>query len=83
MHETPEDLDRLQRLLDDSYAVAGEHLVEVITTERRLDAPALDIYTPRDGPEWENLLDAGWRPLTFTLSDGQGKSRRPLSRTWA
>jgi hypothetical protein len=39
--ESPADLERLQRLLDDSYAAAGPHLKEVITPERRLDAPAL------------------------------------------
>lgn len=38
MHEIPEDLARLQRLLDDSYASAGAHLRSVITPERRLDA---------------------------------------------
>src|SRR5262245_13742180 len=41
MHETPEDLERLQRILDDSYTSAGEHLREVISPERRLDAAAL------------------------------------------
>src|SRR3954469_5684817 len=41
MHETPEDLERLQELLDRSYDAAGPHLREVITPERRLDAAAL------------------------------------------
>jgi nitroimidazol reductase NimA-like FMN-containing flavoprotein (pyridoxamine 5'-phosphate oxidase superfamily) len=41
MNETPDDLDRLQRLLDESYAAGGTHLREVITQERRLDAAAL------------------------------------------
>jgi nitroimidazol reductase NimA-like FMN-containing flavoprotein (pyridoxamine 5'-phosphate oxidase superfamily) len=41
MHETNEDLANLQRLLDDSYAVGGAHLREVITLERRLDAQSL------------------------------------------
>ncbi len=41
MHETPQDLERLQQLLDDSYATAGEHLREVITPDRRLDASTL------------------------------------------
>jgi hypothetical protein len=41
MHETPADLELLQRLLDDSYAKAGGHLREVITPERRLDAASL------------------------------------------
>ncbi len=38
MHESPEDLAWLQRLLDDSYAAAGPHLRSVVTEERRLDA---------------------------------------------
>jgi nitroimidazol reductase NimA-like FMN-containing flavoprotein (pyridoxamine 5'-phosphate oxidase superfamily) len=41
MHETPEDLAELQRLLDSSYAAAGPHLREVITPERRLTAGQL------------------------------------------
>jgi nitroimidazol reductase NimA-like FMN-containing flavoprotein (pyridoxamine 5'-phosphate oxidase superfamily) len=41
MHETAQDLKQLQQLLNDSYEVAGGHLREVITPERRLDAPAL------------------------------------------
>jgi len=38
MHETPEDLARLQGLLDDSYDRAGIHLREIVTPERRLSA---------------------------------------------
>ena len=41
MHETPDDLRRLQVLLDDSYAGAGGHLREVISSERRVDARRL------------------------------------------
>jgi len=41
VHESPEDFVELQRLLDDSYANAGNHLLEIITTERRLNAQAL------------------------------------------
>ncbi len=41
MHETPDDLERLQELLDRSYAMAGVHAREVITPERRLGAEAL------------------------------------------
>ena len=41
MNETAEDLDRLQRLLDESYSSGGAHLLEVISPERRLDAAAL------------------------------------------
>jgi nitroimidazol reductase NimA-like FMN-containing flavoprotein (pyridoxamine 5'-phosphate oxidase superfamily) len=38
MQETPEDLARLQALLDASYASAGEHLLRIHTPERRLTA---------------------------------------------
>ncbi len=38
MHEAPDDLDRLQRLLDASDAAAGTHLRSIITAERRLTA---------------------------------------------
>jgi uncharacterized pyridoxamine 5'-phosphate oxidase family protein len=38
MHETREDLDRLQDVLDRSYAAGGRHLRSIITPERRLSA---------------------------------------------
>ena len=41
MHETPDDLSRLQLLLDTSAADAGPHLRGIITDERRLRAEAL------------------------------------------
>jgi len=41
MHETADDLARLQRLLDDSYDAAGAHLREVTTPDRRLSAGEL------------------------------------------
>ena len=41
MHETPEDLAALQKLIDDSYASAGEHLLSIHTPERRLSAERL------------------------------------------
>ena len=40
MLETPEELGRLQDLLDASMAAAGPHLRDIISDERRLDAPA-------------------------------------------
>jgi nitroimidazol reductase NimA-like FMN-containing flavoprotein (pyridoxamine 5'-phosphate oxidase superfamily) len=36
--ETPEEIDRLQQLLDDSAAGAGPHLRGIITSERRMSA---------------------------------------------
>jgi len=41
MLETPEELDRLQDLLDRSMASAGPHLSDIIGPERRLDARQL------------------------------------------
>jgi hypothetical protein len=41
MEETPEELGRLQSLLDVSMASAGPHLKGIITAERRLDAAEL------------------------------------------
>lgn len=41
MLETPEELDRLQQLLDASMAAAGPHLIDIITVDRRLDARQL------------------------------------------
>jgi hypothetical protein len=42
MLETPEEMDRLQRLLDLSARSAGPHLRSVITDERRLGAEELN-----------------------------------------
>jgi hypothetical protein len=41
VHETAEDLDRLQALLDASVARASEHLTSIVTPEHRLTAPQL------------------------------------------
>jgi uncharacterized pyridoxamine 5'-phosphate oxidase family protein len=41
MHETPDDLDELQRLLDTSHAAGGQHLHRIFTDERRLGAEQL------------------------------------------
>ena len=41
MHETPDDIASLQRLLDESYDHAGQHLRRIITPERRLTAAEL------------------------------------------
>lgn len=38
MHETPDELNRLQMVLDSSAAGAGPHLRDVISAERRLNA---------------------------------------------
>ena len=41
MHETPEQIAELQRLLDESYDSAGEHLRSIMTPERRSTAKKL------------------------------------------
>lgn len=38
MRETPDDVARLQALLDESYAAAGPHLASIHTTDARLTA---------------------------------------------
>jgi nitroimidazol reductase NimA-like FMN-containing flavoprotein (pyridoxamine 5'-phosphate oxidase superfamily) len=41
VHETPDDIGRLQELLDRSHAAGGRHLRSIITPERRVDAEEL------------------------------------------
>lgn len=41
MHERPEDLAELQRVIDDSYDAAGPHLLGISTPDRRLTAVQL------------------------------------------
>jgi hypothetical protein len=41
MHERPEDLATLQAQIDDSYAKASPHLLDIHAPERRLSATAL------------------------------------------
>jgi Pyridoxamine 5'-phosphate oxidase len=41
MHETPDEMSRLQQLLDQSMADAGPHLRSILTDDRRLSAPEL------------------------------------------
>lgn len=41
MHERPEDLAELQRVIDASYQSAGPHLLDVSSAERRLSAAQL------------------------------------------
>ncbi len=41
MHETPDELLRLQQLLDESAAAAGPHLASIASADRRVGAAAL------------------------------------------
>ena len=61
MHETTEDLTRLQRLLDESAAGSGVHLQRIITEERRLTA----------APVCEMLI--GMRLLVLATSTRDGR----------
>jgi hypothetical protein len=44
--ESSQDLARLQKLLDDSFARASEHLVSIMTGERRIPADRLATMLP-------------------------------------
>ena len=46
MHETPEDIEALQRLLDESHAQAGRHLRDIFNDERRIPAAELPALLP-------------------------------------
>ena len=46
MHETDEDLEALQRVLDESHAAGGGHLRSILQDERRLSAEALPGLLP-------------------------------------
>ncbi|MEX2394141.1 MAG: pyridoxamine 5'-phosphate oxidase family protein, partial [Actinomycetota bacterium] len=41
MYETPDDLDRMQALLEESYANAGAHLLSIHTPNWRMSAEAI------------------------------------------
>ncbi len=41
MHERPDDIADLQRVIDASYDAAGSHLADISSPERRLDATQL------------------------------------------
>jgi hypothetical protein len=41
MHESPQELERLQQILDESAAAAGPHLRGIIGADRRVDAVSL------------------------------------------
>jgi nitroimidazol reductase NimA-like FMN-containing flavoprotein (pyridoxamine 5'-phosphate oxidase superfamily) len=41
VHERPDDIDELQRVIDASFEAAGSHLRDIATADRRLDATQL------------------------------------------
>src|SRR5262249_42790067 len=86
MLEAPEDLDRLQQLLDRSMASAGPHLRSIITDERRLTAQqlcdrlqgmrllALATVTA-DGRPLTGPVDADLLHASFYFSSGRASVR--------
>jgi uncharacterized pyridoxamine 5'-phosphate oxidase family protein len=61
VHEEPEDIARLDRLIERSFADAGVHLLSIATPERRLDGRALS----------ERLTGMSLLALATVTSDGR------------
>jgi general stress protein 26 len=92
MLETPDELDRLQQLLDASMAAAGPHLASIITDERRLTAAELTAKlqgmrllvlatATRDGRPLAGPVDGYFLHGTFWFSSGTDAVRmRHLAR---
>ncbi len=87
MQENPEDIARLQRLLDMTMATAGPHLVDIVTPERRLNAPRLCdeltgyillslATTTASGRPLVSPVDAIFFRGSFYFSTGEGALRR-------
>jgi hypothetical protein len=92
MLETPQELERLQALLDDSMDEAGPHLRGIISDERRLDAQELTerlrgmrllvlATVTADGRPLAGPVDGYFLHGTFWFSSGTGSVRmRHLAR---
>lgn len=63
MYETPDDVSRLQVLLDESHASMGEHMRSILTPDRRLSAT--------------HVIKAlqGMKLLTLATVNGRGEPR--------
>ena len=86
MLETPEEIDRLQQLLDRSTAGAGPHLASIITAERRLSAAQLTerlqgmrllvaATVTADGRPLAGPVDGYFLHGTFWFSSGRNSVR--------
>ncbi len=86
MLETPDELARLQQLLDASMAAAGPHLRSIITDERRLGAaelverlPGIRLLvlstTTADGRPLAGPVDGYFLHGTFWFSSGRDSVR--------
>jgi hypothetical protein len=64
VHETPEDIEALQRLLDGSYEDAGKNLRDIHTQGRHLSAT--DLSERLQGPRWLVVatVSSDCRPFT-------------------
>jgi hypothetical protein len=87
MLETPEEMTRLQALLDASMATAGPHLRDIITDERRLNAEELTerlqgmrllvlATVTADGRPLVGPVDGYFLHGTFWFSTGKASVRR-------
>ena len=61
MHETPQEIEALQQLLDESAAHAGPHIREIITDDRRLNA--VELCEVLQGMRLVATVTADGRPL--------------------
>jgi hypothetical protein len=86
MFETPEELDNLQRLMDDSSTGAGPHLRGIITEDRRLSAEELSgrlqgmcllvvATTTKDGRPLAGPVDGYLLHGSFYFSSGRDSVR--------
>jgi hypothetical protein len=86
MYETPDEMNRLQQLLDESAAGAGPHLRSIITDDRRLTAEELCARLPgmrllvlstgtADGRPLSGPVDGYLLHGSFHFSSGRGSVR--------
>jgi uncharacterized pyridoxamine 5'-phosphate oxidase family protein len=61
VHETPQEIEALQQLLDESAAHAGPHIREIITDDRRLNA--VELCEVLQGMRLVATVTADGRPL--------------------
>jgi hypothetical protein len=95
VHETPQEIEHLQRLLDASAAQAGPHLRSIITEERRLSAEELCgtleslcllvvATTTADGRPIASPVDGYFLHGSFYFSSGRDsvRMRHLRARPW-
>ena len=86
MHESPQELERLQQILDESAAAAGPHLRGIIDEDRRVDAVSLCNRMPgmcllvlatvtADGRPLAGPVDGYFLHGSFSFSSGRDSVR--------